>query len=361
MDTQDGLITLEVIQDILCVNLEDISQIQWLKQFPDMTIVSGAELRKTGKLKYLGGKKLSEELLDKDFSRVSTGTIEIIPAKNKKWDTNIHIATVHRGRTGYHANWDQRTTTAGWVLGSDVIIESLREAVEESSMLGINAQWEYELCLPTIDNIHKHQLIYWIDNAIKTFLSPDWKYDLMLSKEEATKWNEQLKEAGAYARKVFLRNFHGNEKYKFTAEEFWMILQEIKNNKRYSFRKSEALNQKQIDILWIGVKLQKFQISEGGMIKDGIFWLDDDKTVHTPHAFRIIGNIEYPEWFTPLFRFYSESWVQYARNPRIENLKRWINTTGLSESSSIDMKPVPFLVKFAQEATSKKINTILQR
>lgn len=358
--TQDGSIVLEVVPDILCVNLEDISQIQWLKQSPDVTIVSGAELRKTGKLKYLAWKDLSESFIDRDYSRVSVGTIEIIPAKNKKWDTNIHIPTVHRGRTGYQEHWDQRTTTAGWVLGADLAIESLREAVEESSILGMNAEWKYELCLPTMDNIDENQLIHWMDNAIDSFLSTNGKYDLMLSKAWATKWDEQLKKAGTYARKVFWRNFHGNEKYKFTAEEFGTILQEIKNNKRYSFRKDDTLTQEQIDALGISIKLQKFQISEGKMVKEGLFWLDDDAVSHTPHAFRIIGNIQYPKWFTPLFRFYSESWVQYTRNPRIENTRRWIDTTGLKEPSSIDMKPVPFLSKFSKEAISEKVNIIIQ-
>lgn len=360
INTTDSSISLEVVPDIVCVNLDDYSKIQGIDNCPDITIVSGAELRKSGKLKYLAWKILPEWVLSQDFSRVSVGTIELIPAKNNKWDTNWHVATVHRGRTGYKENWDQRTTTAGWALGGDLHKESLREAVEEGWMIGINAKWEYELCLPTIDSVDNWEVRNWMNLAIDTFLSTNGKYDLMLSKEWATQWDPVKIEAWEYARRVFSRNFHRiDKKYRFGAEKLWEILQDIKTNNRYSFRKSETLNQEQIDSLWIGVKLQKFRVQEGDTVREWMFWADDDKTSHTPHAFRIVSNIEYPDGFTPIFRFYSESWVHYARNPRIENASGKIDTQWLQNPSAIDMKPVPFLAKFAQEATIGKVNKAL--
>lgn len=359
-EVQNGSIALEVVPNILCVNLEDISPIQWLEQFNKITLVSGAELRKTGKLKYLAGEAIPESLKEKDFSRVSVGTVELIPAKNIWWKVNWHVATVHRGRSGYPANWDQRTTTAWWALGSDLHLESLREAVEESSMLGVNANWEYELCLPTMVGVDESQLTHWMDLAINTFLNTNGKYDLMLSREWATLWDPQKVAAWEYARKVFSRNFHGiDKKYRFSVEKFWEILREIRNNGRYSFRKSETLNQEQIDAMWIGVKLQKFQVSEVGLMKEWMFWVDDDKINHMPHAFRILSNIVFPEWFTPIFRFYSESGVHYARNPRIENARGGITTDGLKVGSSVDIKPVPFLAKFAIESTSNRVSQAL--
>lgn len=44
---------------------------------------------------------------------MSVGTIDIVESTNiEKGEKHIHIPTVHRGRTGFEPNWDQRTTTA---------------------------------------------------------------------------------------------------------------------------------------------------------------------------------------------------------------------------------------------------------
>ncbi len=73
--------------------------------------------------------------------------------------------------------------------------------------------------------------------------------------------------------------------------------------------------------------------------------------------------MEYPEGFNPIFRFYSESGVHYQRNPRIENLIGKTDTTDLKNPASIDMKPVPFLQKFARQIvegrTKRKIKTLI--
>ncbi len=355
-------IELELITDILCVNLDDISVLEGVENLKHTTIVSGKHLRWEWKLQYIAGKNVDETRLWEDFVRVSTGTFEFIETPSPSWKSRYHIPIVHRGRTGYQQNWDQSTTTAWGALDIHLQQESLREAVEESSVLWVNIKGEYELCLPYLDGMDEKILREWMEKAIETFLKEGGKYDLMCSQELATKWDTNLIEAWKYAREVFWRNFHGKEEHKFSAENLKEKLLEIKEKKRYSFRISHILNQEEMDTRKIWLQLTHFSLKSDTEDHSGNYWMD--YTDHSVHAFRVETDIQYPEGFIPLFRFYSESWVQLTRYPRVENLakeSRLWETQLLKNPTSIDYKPVPFLMTAAKETVSfkRKIREIL--
>jgi hypothetical protein len=355
--SKSGNIEFDLLPDVVCVNLSDISPIEWIEKFwKDITILDGWELRKWN-IKVLAGKSLNEKYNGLKLLRMSVGTIDIVNSTNQKGETHIHIPTVHRGRTGYSQNWDQRTTTAWGALRSDLATDALREAVEESGILWINKDGEFELCLPAIEGVNSGTIEHWMSYAIDTFLSAWGKYDRFTGKYG---WTQTEREAAEYAKKVFSRNFHWSTE-NFSPWVLKSILLSIKEWKRYSYRTSRTMTQADelIQDLW-AENFRKVVVHEGNSSHGWDFWIDNDPAAF--HVFRIETDITLPEWFQPIFRFYSESWVHYQRNPRIENLTGNTDTTGLNEPSSIDMKPVPFLQKFAKQVvegrTKKRVNTI---
>ncbi len=343
-----GTIEFDLLPDVVCVNLGDLSPIEWIEKYwENITILDGGELRKWN-IKVLAGKPLGERYSGLKLLRLSVGTIDIVTSKNKKWEEHTHIPTVHRGRTGFPHAWDMRTTTAGWALHGDLSTESLREAVEESGMIWVNKDGEFEICLPEIEWVNRGTVEYWMDYAIETFLKSWGKHDLFIGKEAGHKWNEDLKKAWEYARKVFGRNFHWSGE-KFTPWVLKSILLSIKEWKRYSYRKTRNMTASDEIVQDVGSEnFREVIVHEWNKSHGSKYWIDNDPS--TFHVFRIQTDIEYPEDFKPIFRFYSESWVHYQRNPRIENLTGETDTTGLKNPSSIDMKPVPFLQKFAKQA-----------
>lgn len=355
-----GAIEFDLMPDVVCVNLSDITVLEWVEQFgKDITILDWWDLRK-GNITVIAGKPLNEWYKNLKLLRMSVGTIDIVNSTNKKGEIHMHIPTVHRGRTGYEQNWDQRTTTAGWALRSDLSTDALREAVEESGILWVNKDGVFELCLPAIDGVNRGTIEHWMGYAIDTFLSSWGKFDRFVWKW-SEKWNKKELEVSEYAKKVFWRNFHGNTE-KFSPGVLKSILLSIKDWKRYSYRTSRTMNRSDslIQNLW-DENFRKIIIHEWDSSHAWDFWIDNDPTAF--HVFRIETDIILPEGFEPMFRFYSESGVHYQRNPRIENLIGKTDTTQLKNPASIDMKPVPFLQKFARQVvegkTRRQTNEIL--
>ena len=353
-----GTIEFELLPDVVCVNLSDISLLEWVGIFGnDITILDWWELRKWN-IKELGWKPLNQKYRGLKLLRLSVWTIDIIESTNSKGETHMHIPTVHRGRTGFPHAWDMRTTTAGWALRSDLAAESLREAVEESGVLWINKDGEFELCLPTIEWVDHTTIEHWMDYAIDTFLSTGGKFDRFIGKGWDGKWNEKEIEASEYAKKVFARNFHWNTE-RFSPGVLKTILLSIKEWKRYSYRTSRNMNRADelVQDLW-RENFREVTVHEWDVPHTWTYWIDNDPA--TFHVFRIQTDIKYPDGFQPIFRFYSESWVHYQRNPRIENLTGEVDTTGLENPSSIDMKPVPFLQTFARQAVEGRTRRRLE-
>lgn len=361
--SSSGTIYFDLLPDVLCVNLSDISPIEWLEEFgKDITILDGGELRKWN-IKLLAGKNINEDYSELKLLRLSVWTIDIVNSKNKQWKEYIHIPTVHRWRTGFPHAWDMRTTTAWWALHADLTTESLREAVEESGIIGINKNGDFELCLPELEWVNRWMVEHWMNYAIETFLKHGGKNDLFMGNEAAHKWNIELIKAWEYARKIFSRNFHWSTE-KFTPWVLKTILTSIKEWHRYSYRKSRNMTMSDELIQDLGSEnFRDIAIYEWNKVHGWTYWIDNDPA--TFHVFRIQTDIVYPEGFNPIFRFYSESGVHYQRNPRIENLIGKTDTTQLKNPASIDMKPVPFLQKFAQQVvegkTRRQTNEILEK
>ncbi len=344
-----GSIEFDLLPDVVCVNQTKLDWIEWVDLFwDDVTILNWLELRKWN-IVVVWWKPLDERYNHLKLLRMSVGTIDIVESTNiEKGEKHIHIPTVHRGRTGFEPNWDQRTTTAWWALHGDLATESLREAVEESGILWINSKGEFELCLPEIEGVGREIIEQWMNDAIEKFLSDGEKYDRLMGNGWASKWNPKELEASVYAKKVFDRNFHWNQEFQFAPWVLKTILLSIKEWKRYSYRKSRNmhLSDQLIQDVW-EENFREVTVHEWGKSQSWTYWIDNDPA--TFHIFRIVTDIEYPEWFKPIFRFYSESGVHYQRSPRIENLTGNTDTTGLKVPSSIDMKPVPFLQEFARQ------------
>ncbi len=346
--SSSGVIEFDLLPDVVCVNLKELDGVEWVELFwNDVTILNWLELRKWNVV-VLAGKPLNEKYKNLKLLRMSVGTIDIVDSTNARGETHTHIPTVHRGRTGFPHAWDMRTTTAGWALRSDLATDSLREAVEESGVIWINTDGEFELCLPAIEWVNSGTIKHWMNYAIDTFLSPGKKFDRFTGKGWSEKWNKEELEAADYAKKVFSRNFHWNQEYSFRPGVLKTILLSIKEWKRYSYRKSRNMTFSDEIIKDVGSEnFREVIVHEWEKSHGWNFWIDNDPA--TFHVFRIQTDIEYPEGFRPMFRFYSESGVHYQRNPRIENLTGNTDTIGLRTPSSIDMKPVPFLQKFAEQ------------
>ncbi len=357
--SSSGAIEFDLLPDVLCVNLSDLSPIEWLEEFgKDITILDGGELRKWN-IKLLAGKAPSEIYSGLKLLRLSVWTIDIVNSKNNQWEEHIHIPTVHRWRTGFPQAWDMRTTTAWWALHADLATESLREAVEESWIIGINKDGGFEICLPELEWVNRGMVEHWMSYAIETFLKKGGKYDLFMGNEVAHKWNPELIKAWEYAKKVFNRNFHWSTE-KFTPWVLKTILTSIKEWHRYSYRKSRNMTLSDSLIQEIGSEnFRDVTVHEWNKVHGWTYWIDNDPA--TFHVFRIQTDIEYPQGFTPIFRFYSESGVHYQRNPRIENLTGNVDTTGLENPTSINMKPVPFLEKFARQVVEGRTKSQVKK
>jgi len=293
VEKKNNSIELDLVDNILACYPNHFDELKWLEDNSDITIINLWALRKwnieTFKWK---------EIDTKDLVLLSNWVIEIIEAKDSKWNINKHLISTLRD--GWAADSLQRTTTAGRNSWNDLNEDLEREHIEESPFLWYDKKWN--LSLATIDNSEKSIEI--LKESINFYL--DRKY--------LKPWDENYD----FVKKTFERNFPWIE-----YENLHSILKDIIDNNRiftYSVEVEDSFD-------WLGDDIKEVSLWNTKW-KYFVYFDENNNTIE----YRLLRKITwFNDWFKPLSkrpsRLYLESENQYPRVPRIENAdKKYVPT-----------------------------------
>ena len=293
VEKKNNSIELDLVDNILACYPNHFDELKWLEDNSDITIINLWALRKwnieTFKWK---------EIDTKDLVLLSNWVIEIIEAKDSKWNINKHLISTLRD--GWAADSLQRTTTAGRNSWNDLNEDLEREHIEESPFLWYDKKWN--LSLATIDNSEKSIEI--LKESINFYL--DRKY--------LKPWDENYD----FVKKTFERNFPWIE-----YENLHSILKDIIDNNRiftYSVEVEDSFD-------WLGDDIKEVSLWNTKW-KYFVYFDKNNNTIE----YRLLRKITwFNDWFKPLSkrpsRLYLESENQYPRVPRIKNAdKKYVPT-----------------------------------
>ena len=293
VEKKNNSIELDLVDNILACYPNHFDELKWLEDNSDITIINLWALRKwnieTFKWK---------EIDTKDLVLLSNWVIEIIEAKDSKWNINKHLISTLRD--GWAADSLQRTTTAGRNSWNDLNEDLEREHIEESPFLWYDKKWN--LSLATIDNSEKSIEI--LKESINFYL--DRKY--------LKPWDENYD----FVKKTFERNFPWIE-----YENLHSILKDIIDNNRiftYSVEVEDSFD-------WLGDDIKEVSLWNTKW-KYFVYFDENNNTIE----YRLLRKITwFNDWFKPLSkrpsRLYLESENQYPRVPRIKNAdKKYVPT-----------------------------------
>ena len=366
-NSTDKEIDLEFKENLLTCYANQLENIKWLEENPDITILDLMELRKW-KIKVLVWNLNTEE--EKNLLLLSNWRFELVEAKNnkeyikkrlkwfnldeeliktildiheekeleeaknearkileQKWINKHDIEKILDFFWRYHivstlrdwgaADKKQRTWIAWRNSWKDLKEDLEREVIEESPFIWYDENWNFALA--TSDTSEESQKI--LIESIQRFL--ERKY--------LKKWDENYE----YVKKNFERNFPWI-KY----DDLGDILKDIIENKRFYTYKTESIK----NIEWMEKSFKKIKLWNSE-IDAFVYWDEKNNTIEYREAAKIKW---FQEWFKPLSkrcpRLYLESENQYSKTHRIENTnKDWF---------------VPANKAFAEEY-SKRISWIL--
>ncbi len=322
-------IKLEMLEDTLTCYPNQLNNLKWLEENPEILIIDLNELRKW-KFKVLSWNSHPsinffredwsfKQTLDdwhtmninRNLCLLSNWVIELINSKyTENWETKTrqHISTTLRD--SWAADIEQRTTVA-WRSYSNNLIEDLEAEYTEESPFLWKKNWKYYLFTPNRSPkkwirwriMHllksKDEIIVDLKKSVKRFLNT--KYNLDPNNPEDAKKIKQ-----------FERTFKWI-KY----EELWQILQDIINNNRITFYDSKPLD----NINWDDSNIKKIIINDflWNKISSWKFFVFYDKENNTVE-YRQLRNIKTPKWVKPNNRLYLESQNQWAKTHRLEDL-----------------------------------------
>ena len=276
---------LDYLENILTCYPNQLENLKWLKDNPDITLVSLGSLRKWNiEVLFWKNIDIANPVL------LSNWVIEFVEAKNYKWEIKKHLISTLRD--WWVADSLQRTTTAGRNSWDNLSEDLEREHIEESPFLWYDKNWN--LALATIDNSKEPKEI--LKTSINHFLENKYLKE----------WNENYE----FVKKNFERNFPWI-KY----DELKDILNEIIENNRFFTYKSELVE----NFDWLEEDMKDISLWNSKW-KYFIYFDKENNTIE----YRLLRTITwFNNWFKPLSkrpsRLYLESENQYPRISRIEN------------------------------------------
>ena len=299
---------LTLIDDVMTIYSNQLQNIKWLDECPNIILVDLWALRKW-EFKVISWNDKPEYTMWRWFNSTWGYKTEVplwhhtVKIRRKpvllsnwvveyvEWSTwKKHLITTLRD--GWAFDNLQRTTTAWRNDWADLREDLEKEHFEEGPYLWKNKSWEYVLCIPDWNEngskYTKESIEYWLKN----------KYNLSRENPE----NAQMI-------KIFERNFPWI-KY----EELWDILRDISKNDRFMHY---SWDNKPIEEL--SDDMREISIWDKSM-KAFVYYDEANNTFEYRDVRRITS---FPSDFVPLssrpWKLYLESQNQYSRIPRLEN------------------------------------------
>lgn len=288
VEEESNSMKLDLVDNILTCYPNHFDELKWLENSSDITIINLWALRKWNIEVFRWGN------IDKtDLVLLSNWVIEIIEAKDNKWNTNKHLISTLRD--GWAADSLQRTTTAGRNYWNDLNEDLEIEHIEESPFLWYDKEWNFSLA--SIDN--SKESIEILKESINFYL--DRKY--------LKSWDDNYD----FVKNTFERNFPW-VKY----NDLDNLLKDIIDNNRIFTYSVEEEN-----FEWLNNDIKEISLWESKW-NYFVYFDKDNNTIE----YRLLRKITwFNNWFTPLSkrpsRLYLESENQYPRAPKIENTIKW--------------------------------------
>ena len=276
---------LDYLENVLTCYPNQLENLKWLKDNPDITLVSLGSLRKWNiEVLFWKNIDIANPVL------LSNWVIEFVEAKNYKWEIKKHLISTLRD--WWAADSLQRTTTAGRNSWDNLSEDLEREHIEESPFLWYDKNWN--LALATIDNSEESKKI--LKTSINYFLENKYLKE----------WDDNYE----FVKKNFERNFPWI-KY----DELEDILNDIVENNRFFTYKSELVE----NFDWLEEDMKDISLWNSKW-KYFTYFDKENNTIE----YRLLRTITwFNDWFKPLSkrpsRLYLESENQYPRISRIEN------------------------------------------
>ena len=186
LDDEDAEnISLSLVKNALCLYPNQLENIKWLEQNPDVNILNINDLRK-GNVSVLHGK----EVEIKNPILLSGGVIEVFGAKKSDWSTRAHCLLTLRD--GGSADALQYTSVAGRNIWENLFEEVEREQAEESPFLLKDSEGNYALGLRKLDPIFLRD----VQNSINSWKQKIENYQKNPDKADEMKQAEKFLKTG---------------------------------------------------------------------------------------------------------------------------------------------------------------------